>query len=113
MLPSVFPPVRCLDVSSSSDGGDSVSILLPCGASPFRLPPVHSLIFILPSPTFPVALVRQDVGSCSHSTPDYFTQLACCHHCISSKFALPTFLLVSSSGLTRPAFSHICHTHSL
>lgn len=36
--------------SSSSEGGHPASILLPCGASPFRLSPAHSLPFIPPPP---------------------------------------------------------------
>lgn len=86
--------------------GHPASILLPCGASPFRLSPAHSLPFILPHSfglqwdRMPEAVLTA-LWTISHNW----------HHAIitshQSNPCLP--LLMSDSDPTRPARLHICH----
>lgn len=78
--------------------GHPASILLPCGASPFRQPPSRPLtppLFLL----LPQAPVRQGASSCSHSTLDHFTQLASSQHLHLIKVT--------------PAYRYSCLTHGL
>jgi len=110
-LPSVFSPWGVLYMRSMSpvvplQWGHPTNILLPCGASPFRLSPAHSLLFILhPPPGAPVSRTSAAVLTAPWTISHNW------HHAIitsnQSNLWLP--LLLPSSCPTRPTLSHICH----
>lgn len=61
--------------------------ILQASCSPAECPPSGYLTPTHSPSSLPLpwAPVRQDASSCYHSTLDHFTQLALCHHYISSK----------------------------
>lgn len=107
----VFAQAMYISICTTSERG-----ILQAFRSPAERPPSGYLPPTGSSSSLPLpgAALRQDASSCSHSTLYHFTQLASCHHYISSVSnpALP--LLVSDFGPNRPTRSHICHgfTHT-